>query len=69
MPGWPLTRGGTGEISAVDLLGDRVRVRVDGVPPVTAEVAPHAVDELKLDNGGRLWVSVAASAISVYPYV
>ncbi len=55
-----------GQITAVDLLGDRVRVKVDGVPPITAEVAPHAVDQLSLDNGGQLWASLAASAISAY---
>ncbi len=49
---WP------GQISAVDLMGDRVRVRIDGTPSITAEVAPAAVDELKLDDGGELWVTV-----------
>jgi hypothetical protein len=46
-----------GQIGAVDLLGDRVRVRVDGTPVLTAEVPPSAVDELKLD----------AAAVTVYP--
>jgi molybdopterin-binding protein len=41
-----------GRVGAVDLLGDRVRVRVDGTPAITAEVPPGAVDELKLDDGG-----------------
>jgi molybdate transport system ATP-binding protein len=57
---WP------GQIGAVDLLGDRVRVKVDGTPPITAEVTPRAVDDLNLDSGGQLWVSVAAEAINVY---
>jgi len=58
---WP------GQISAVDLMGDRVRVRIDGTPPITAEVAPAAVDELKLDDGGELWATVSPAAITVYP--
>jgi molybdate transport system ATP-binding protein len=58
---WP------GQVGAVDLLGDRVRVRVEGTPPITAEVLPHDVDELKLDDGGALWASVEPSAIRVYP--
>jgi molybdate transport system ATP-binding protein len=58
---WP------GQISAVDLMGDRVRVRVDGTPAITAEVQPATVDELKLDDGGKIWVSVHSSDISVYP--
>jgi molybdopterin-binding protein len=45
---WP------GQISAVDLMGDRVRVRVTGTPSITAEVPPSAVDELKLDDGGAV---------------
>jgi molybdate transport system ATP-binding protein len=58
---WP------GQISAVDLMGDRVRVRIDGTPSITAEVAPAAVDELKLDDGGELWACVDPAAIAVYP--
>jgi len=58
---WP------GKISAVDLMGDRVRVRIDGTPAITAEVPPAAVDELKLDDGGQLWASVSPAAITVYP--
>ena len=58
---WP------GHISAVDLMGDRVRVRTEGTPAITAEVPPAAVDELKLDDGGELWASVSPTAITVYP--
>jgi len=58
---WP------GKVSAVDLMGDRVRVRIDGTPAITAEVPPAAVDELKLDDGGELWAAVDPSAITAYP--
>jgi molybdate transport system ATP-binding protein len=58
---WP------GQISAVDLMGDRVRVRTEGKPAITAEVPPAAVDQLKLDDGGELWASVSPAAITVYP--
>jgi molybdate transport system ATP-binding protein len=58
---WP------GLIGAVDLLGDRVRVRVEGSPPITAEVPPAAVEELRLDDGGQVWAAVSASDITVYP--
>ena len=58
---WP------GHISAVDLMGDRVRVHVDAAPAITAEVAPAVVDELKLDEGGEVWASVKPSDISAYP--
>lgn len=56
-----------GDVGAVDLLGDRVRVRVDTTPAITAEVTPHVVDAMKLDDGGRLWASFPASACTVYP--
>jgi molybdate transport system ATP-binding protein len=56
-----------GRVSAVDLMGDRVRVRVDGTPAITAEVPPAAVDHLKLDEGGDLWVSLSPDAITTYP--
>jgi molybdate transport system ATP-binding protein len=58
---WP------GQISAVDLMGDRVRVRIEGKPAITAEVLPAAVDELKLDDGGELWATVDPAAITLYP--
>jgi molybdate transport system ATP-binding protein len=58
---WP------GQIGAVDLMGDRVRVRIDGAPPITAEVPPAAVDELKLDDGGELWATFSPAAVKVYP--
>jgi molybdate transport system ATP-binding protein len=56
-----------GDIAAVDLLGDRVRVRIDASPPVTAEVPPGAVEELKLDDGGQVWAAVSRADIAVYP--
>jgi molybdate transport system ATP-binding protein len=55
-----------GQVGAVDLMGDRVRVRIDGTPALTAEVPPSAVDELKLDDGGPLWSVVDPAAVSVY---
>jgi molybdate transport system ATP-binding protein len=55
-----------GEIGAVDLLGDRVRVRVEGPVAVTAEVPPAAVTGLRLDDGGPLWASIDPAAITVY---
>jgi molybdate transport system ATP-binding protein len=56
-----------GLASTVDLQGDRVRVRVEGRPPVVAEVTPAAVAELRLDEGGEVFVTVKATEISAYP--
>ena len=57
----------TGQVAGVDLMGDRVRVRIDGQPTLSAEVPPSAVDELKLDDAGQLWASVDPAAVRVYP--
>ena len=51
---------------AFEKIGDRVRVRIDGKPSITAKVMPAAVDQLKLDDGGALWATVPPAAITVY---
>ena len=56
-----------GRASNLDLQGDRVRVRLEGLPPIVAEVTPAAVRALGLDRGDSVWVSVKATEISVYP--
>jgi molybdate transport system ATP-binding protein len=56
-----------GTVGAIDLLGDRVRVRVEGTPAVTAEVAPQLVDQLALDDGGDLWACVDPARVVLYP--
>ncbi len=47
--------------------GDRVRVRVDGVMPLVAEVTPAAVADLRLEQGGPVWVTVKATDVDLYP--
>jgi molybdate transport system ATP-binding protein len=58
-----------GMATGLDLLGDRVRVRVDGAPQpsLVAEVTPAAVAELGLAEGSEVWVSVKATEVNVYP--
>ena len=58
-----------GRAEAVELLGDRARVRiaVDGRPPLVAEVTPAAVADLALDEGGNVWVTVKATEVRVFP--
>jgi molybdate transport system ATP-binding protein len=58
---WP------GTVEALDLEGERVRVRVNGVLPIVAEVTPAAVAELRLGDGGQIWASVKATEVVVYP--
>jgi ABC-type sulfate/molybdate transport systems ATPase subunit len=66
-PGGPEQNVWPGQVNGVDLMGDRVRVRIDGKPAITAEVLPSKVDELKLDDGGQVWATVSPSALTLYP--
>jgi molybdate transport system ATP-binding protein len=55
-----------GTAETLDLEGERVRVRVGGPLPIVAEVTPAAVAELRLAEGGPVWVSVKATEVIVY---
>jgi molybdate transport system ATP-binding protein len=56
-----------GRAGSVELLGNRVRVRLDGAVPLVAEVTPAAMRELKLVEGGDVWLSFKATDVAVYP--
>jgi molybdate transport system ATP-binding protein len=56
-----------GTADTLDVLGDRVRVRVTGSVPVVAEVTPAAAGELQLADGGPVWATVKATEVTVYP--
>jgi molybdate transport system ATP-binding protein len=56
-----------GRAHGVELLGDRARVRIEGDVPIVAEVTPAALAELKLGEGGDVWLSFKATDVSVYP--
>jgi molybdate transport system ATP-binding protein len=58
---WPGRAGG------IELMGDRVRVRIDGEVRVVAEVTPAALKELDLAEGGEIWLSFKATDVGVYP--
>jgi molybdate transport system ATP-binding protein len=55
-----------GEVAGVDFAGDRVRVQVGGPVLVIAEVTPESVSELRLADGGPIWVTIKATEIEVY---
>lgn len=52
-------------VVGVDLLLDRARVQLGGDLPIVAEVTPAAVRELRLGDGGEVWVAVKATEIVV----
>ncbi len=59
-----------GVLAGAELLGDRARVRVEGLggaPQLVAEVTLAAVSELGLQEPGPVWVSVKATELNVYP--
>ncbi len=58
---WP------GRASSIELMGNRVRVRIDGEVPLVAEVTPSALKELALVEGGEVWLSFKATDVGVYP--
>ncbi|WP_067536644.1 ABC transporter ATP-binding protein [Nocardia crassostreae] len=43
------------------------RVRLDGAPPVLADITSAAVADLRLEPGMRLWAAVKATEIHSYP--
>ncbi len=55
------------EVAGIDTLGDRVRVHLSGVLPITAEVTAASVADLELGAGGTVWVSVKATEVDTYP--
>jgi molybdate transport system ATP-binding protein len=57
----------SGRVRGLDLLGDRVRIHVDGAVPIVAEVTAGAVGDLGLHDGVDVWASVKATEVDVYP--
>jgi len=58
---WP------GRVRGTDLLGDRVRIHLDGPVPLVAEVTTAAVGDLGLVDTVEVWASVKATDIAIYP--
>jgi molybdate transport system ATP-binding protein len=58
---WPVT------VVHIEQHAHTVRVRLDGTPPVLADVTPATVAELHLSPGTPLWASVKATETTTYP--
>jgi len=54
-------------VAGIEVVGDRVRVQAAGSVPLTAEITPAALAELALGPGDRVWASVKATEVDVYP--
>jgi molybdate transport system ATP-binding protein len=58
---WP------GRAGNIELMGNRVRVRIDGEVSLVAEVTPSALKDLDVVEGGDVWLSFKATDVGVYP--
>jgi molybdate transport system ATP-binding protein len=56
-----------GTIADMELLADRVRLQVTGVPSALVDVTASAVAELALDVGREVWLSAKATEAEAYP--
>ena len=59
------TWGGT--VNGLTLLSDRVRLDIQGPPDAAVDVSPAAVADLGLGPGSRVWLSLKATDLEVYP--
>ena len=60
---WP------GQVTGLELLGDRVRVQVAGEPSALVDVTPGAVAELRIEPGLPVWLTAKATETDAYPDV
>jgi molybdate transport system ATP-binding protein len=58
---WPVT------VVGIEQHAHTVRVRLDGRPPVLADVTTAVVAELRLVPGTRLWATLKATETQTYP--
>ena len=55
-----------GHVSGIEVFGDRARVTVEGQVHLVAEVTPAALAELRLGEGGEVWLTCKATDVAVY---
>ena len=52
-------------VARIEHYGDRVRLQAGDPIPLTAEITPAALDELRIVEGSSVWVSIKATEINV----
>ncbi|MEY2421353.1 MAG: molybdate transport system ATP-binding protein [Acidimicrobiaceae bacterium] len=55
-----------GHATAIERVGDRIRVQVAGPPNIVAEITSAAATALGLVDGSELWVAVKATEVDMY---
>ncbi|MFR9751361.1 ABC transporter ATP-binding protein [Nocardia sp. 004] len=58
---WPVT------VTGIEQHAHTIRIRLDGVPSVLADITPATVAELRIRPGMRLWAAVKATETRTYP--
>ncbi|MDQ6725825.1 MAG: TOBE domain-containing protein [Actinomycetota bacterium] len=54
-------------MGGIEPIGDRLRVVLDAVPPITAEVTRGGAGQMGLAVGADVAISVKATELEVYP--
>jgi molybdate transport system ATP-binding protein len=54
-------------VAGIERHAHTTRVRLDGVPPVLADITTATVADLRLQPGDELWAAVKATEAHVYP--
>lgn len=57
----------TGTVAGLELLTDRVRVQVTGMPSALVDITPAAVADLQLAEGTPIWLTAKATEVDIYP--
>lgn len=52
--------------TAIERVGDRVRVQLNGTPNIVAEITPAAASDLALADGTELWIAVKATEVDLF---
>ena len=57
----------SGQVTAIEPIGDRLRVRVEATPTVIAEITAAGARQIGLAEAASVWISIKATEIDVYP--
>ncbi len=64
-PGGSSRNSWSTRVQRIEHYGDRVRLQTGDPLPLTAEITPAALDDLRIEEGSSVWVSIKATEIRV----
>jgi molybdate transport system ATP-binding protein len=56
-----------GRVEAIDLEGERARIRLSSAPPIVAEITLGSLERLDIEEGVTLWASFKAVEVELLP--